>query len=78
MRDNAEQKDRYLPPGTKVRCDGSDDGSEFGVVVHCWMSDEIHQYDCYIAFFGNELPTGTPTSLPYVLRYASTSLTVLS
>jgi hypothetical protein len=49
--------------------------SEYGIVVHCWDSDEIGQYDCYVAFFGDALPTGTPDEKPYVLRYAATSLT---
>ena len=39
--------------------------------------DEIDAYDCYVAFFGNMLPTGSPKEKPYPLRYSSTSLTVL-
>jgi hypothetical protein len=68
----------YLQPGTLVRLDGSEDGiPEFGVVVHCWINDEVDAYDCYVAFFGNETPTGKPNQIPYVLRYFTTSLTVL-
>jgi hypothetical protein len=68
----------YLSPGTPVRYDGRDDGRpEYGVVVHCWLDDEMHAYDCYIAFFGDQRPTGKPAEIPYVLRYFSTSLTVL-
>ncbi|WP_243455637.1 hypothetical protein [Sphingosinicella sp. BN140058] len=71
--------DRYLGPGTKVRRDAyfNDDAhmtSEFGVVVHCWLDDEIGMYDCYVAFFGDELPTGKPIETPYVLRYAAVGL----
>ena len=67
-----------LPPGTKVRYDGLvDGGPEFGVVVHCWIDEALDAHDCYIAFFGNELPSAAPEKLPYILRYASTSLTVL-
>jgi hypothetical protein len=44
---------RFLPAGTKVRYDGlTEGGPEFGVVVHCWTSEEIGGYDCYVAFFG--------------------------
>ena len=69
----------YLPPGTLVRYDGLDQGGpEFGVVIHSWYDDEIDAYDCYVAFLGNEQPTGKPTEKPYVLRYASTSLAVVS
>lgn len=70
--------DRYLQPGTKVRLTNHADGSrEDGVVVHCWLSDEIHAHDCYVAFFGETIPAGAPAAKPYVLRYASISLTVL-
>lgn len=69
---------RYLSPGTRVRLDGGEHGPEFGVVVYCWMSDEIQDYDCYVAFFGFEgIPSGKPLRRPYVFRYASTSLAVI-
>jgi hypothetical protein len=68
--------DVFLPAGTKVRYDGSGK-SEFGVVVHCWVSEEIGGYDCYVAFFGNEFPGGAPQRKPYVLRYAAFSLSVV-
>jgi len=76
----------FLPVGTKVchsitnlRHDGlEEDELEFGVVVHCWMSKEIGGYDCYVAFFGDEFPSGQPADQPYVLKYATTSLVVIS
>jgi len=68
----------FLQVGTKVRYDGLVDGvPEYGVVVHCWMSEDIGGYDCYIAFFGSELPSGPPKTKPYVLRYAASSLIVI-
>lgn len=75
-------EDRHLSPGTRVRRDSlvNDDDEptpEFGIVVHCWMDDEIGMFDCYVAFFGDALPDGKPSGKPYVLRYAATSLTVL-
>jgi len=67
-----------LSAGTKVRYDGLvEGGPEFGVVVHCWMSEEIGGYDCYVAFFGSEFPSGTPRTKPYILRYAASSLNVI-
>ena len=77
------KKDRYggayLPPGTPVRNDGLDEGGpEYGVVVHCWLEQEIDGYDCYVAFFGNEPPTGKPAKMPYILRYPTISLTVVN
>jgi hypothetical protein len=69
--------DVFLPIGTKVRYDGSGQ-PEFGVVVYCWMSEDIRGYDCYVAFFGNEFPSGPPQQRPYVLRYAASSLDVVS
>jgi hypothetical protein len=68
----------FFPPGTAVRYDGLQKGGpEYGVVVHCWFEDEIGAYDCYVAFFGNELPTRKPAEKPYILRYLSTSLNVV-
>jgi len=32
--------DVFLPVGTKVHYDGTGE-SEFGIVVYCWMSEEI-------------------------------------
>jgi hypothetical protein len=70
---------RFLAAGTKVRYDGlAEGGPEFGVVVHCWMNEEIGGYDCYVAFFGAEFPSGRPKEKPYVLRYAASSLGVVS
>ncbi len=78
MTDDGNPHGPYLPPGTPVRYDGLDEGApEYGVIIHCWLDDEIGGYDCYIAFFGNQQTAGKPTKKPYVLRYASTSLTVL-
>ena len=76
------EKDRLLPPGTRVRLDSfvNDDDEttpEFGVVVHSWLDEEIGGFDCYVAFFGHEFPGGKPSGKPHVLRYAATSLTVL-
>jgi hypothetical protein len=75
-------EDRIIPPGTRVRLDSlvNDDDEptpEFGVVVHCWLDDEIGMFDCYVAFFGSEFPDGKPSDKPYVLLYAATSLTAL-
>lgn len=69
--------DIYLPPGTRVRRDDVEGPAEFGVVIHCWLSEKIRAYDCYVAFFGDALPVGQPAEKPYVLRYASVSLTVI-
>lgn len=81
--DSPAPRDAYIAPGTRVRLDSlvNDDDTttaEFGVVVHCWLSDEIGAFDCYVAFFGEGFPEGEPVEAPYVLRYAATSLTVLS
>lgn len=84
MRDahGAERGDRYLAPGTRVRLgDGviNDEliPAEFGVVVLCWQDEEFGFFDCYVAFFGDAIPAGKPKDVPYMLRYASTSLTAL-
>lgn len=70
-------QDALLPRGTRVRYDGLEDRSEFGIVLHSWFNDEIGGYDCYVAFFGDSFPSGAPDQIPYVLRYASSSLAVV-
>jgi hypothetical protein len=71
------RRERFIPAGTKVSYDGTG-AEEFGVVVHCWFARDIQGYDCYVAFFGDEMPTtGKPKCIPYVLRYAATSLTIV-
>lgn len=77
------QEDRFLAPGTKVRLDAlvNDEDSvtsEYGVVVHCWLNEEIGMYDCYVAFFGEGgFPVSEPREKPYILRYGAISLTPL-
>ena len=66
----------YLPPGTRVRYDGTGE-PEYGIVVQCWINDEIQAYDCYIAFFGERFPEAAPNHIPYILRYSSMSLTAV-
>ena len=83
MNSDPSRGDRYLPAGTKVRLDSCTNEKrevepEYGVVVHCWKDAEIYGYDCYVAFFGGEMPTGKPDERPYVLRYAATSLTTIT
>lgn len=77
------REDQFIPSGTRVRLDSlvnKDDEPtpEFGVVVHCWLDDEIGMFDCYVAFFGAKFPDGQPPKKPYLLRYGATSLTVLA
>lgn len=70
---------RYLKPGTLVRrINHPGDGWEDGVIVHCWLDDQLGVFDCYVAFFGDAIPDGKPPEKPYVLRYAATSLTELT
>ena len=78
-KDEGVGRDRYMAPGTRVRRDAfwNDDDhitSEYGVVVHCWLNDDIGMFDCYIAFFGSDFPEGKPAEQPYVLRYAAMGL----
>lgn len=78
MNDDQNTPGPYLPPGTAVRYDGLEEGGpEYGIVLHCWLDDEIGANDCDVAFFGDKQPTGKPIVKPYILRYASTSLTVI-
>lgn len=78
MNDDQNTSGPYLPPGTEVRYDGLHEGGpEYGTVIHCWLDDEIGAHDCYVAFFGDKQPMGKPIEKPYILRYASTLLTVI-
>ena len=85
MTNQSDYYGKYLQPGTYVRrgslsfdADG-EIPAEYGVVVYCWGSSEIDTYDCYVAFYGYSMPDKTEEleNVPYVLRYASTSLTVV-
>ena len=73
-------KNQFLRPGTKViRGTNDPEGIEFGVVIHCWQNEEHQVFDCYVAFFGKDgFPKNKPSEKPYILRYASTSLSVVS
>lgn len=73
--------DRFIAPGTSVRIDWMDENGkpapEFGVIVHCWLDDEIGVFDCYMASFGDELPTERPEERPTILRYTAASFRVV-
>lgn len=73
---NKLRMSRYLKPGTLVRrVNHPGDSWEEGIVVHCWCEGELGIFDCYVAFFGASIPEGRPSEKPYIMRYASTSLT---
>lgn len=60
--------------GDRVRLQST---GECGIVVSSWTADELSGItDCYVAFFGRSFPSRDqrPTQVPYVLRYAATSL----
>jgi hypothetical protein len=79
MNDDQFDPGPYLAPGTKVRYDGSEEiGPEYGIVVHCWLDDHLGLHDCHIAFYGTKFPVGQPNERPYILRYFSTSVTIIS
>lgn len=48
---------------------------EVGVVVCRWFDKDLRGNDYYVAFFGSRKPKAKPKEIPYVLRYAETSLT---
>ena len=61
-------------PGEKVILASS---GECGIIVHSWASDELGEdEDCYVAFFGTAFPPPgiAPRQIPYILRYAASSL----
>jgi hypothetical protein len=68
-----EVKAAKLKRGDTVRLKGS---REVGVVVHTWW-DRIVGQDCWVAFFGLELPGPSEGEKPYVLRYSAHSLKLI-
>ena len=52
---------RYLGPGTPVLFDGFEDHPEYGVVIHCWLDDEIQGG---IAMSPSLAGDGPPEDLP--------------
>lgn len=71
---NKFQKRVYIKPGTKVRLPST---GEYGIVVHCWYSEEIYDYDCYVAFYGTSFPDDKTDCRPYIFRYAAVALEIL-
>ena len=67
----------YLKAGTPILYNGGEEGIEEGFVVACWFDEVIEAYDCYVVFLGRVDPQGKPEGVPYVLRFATTSLTVM-
>lgn len=68
------QNNEYIEPGTKVKLPST---GEYGIVVYCWYSQEILDFDCYIAFFGTSFPSKNTDCRPYIFRYAAVSLEIL-
>lgn len=68
------KNNEYIEPGTKVKLSST---GEYGIVVHCWYSDEIYDFDCYVAFYGTSFPDRETNCRPYILRYAAVSLEIL-
>ena len=66
--------DQYIKPGTRVRLPST---GEYGIIVHCWYSEEIYDYDCYVAFYGTSFPDEKTDCRPYIFRYAAVSLEIL-
>ena len=63
--------DENLSIGMKLRLKST---GEVGIVIWTWHNEFLVAHDCYVAFFGKELPAGEPSETPYVLKYLSTSL----
>ena len=77
------QDDRYIAPGTGVRLAIRVDGNgmvtpQSGIVVHCWRDEDSSCFQAYVAFFGDDLPRGKPSSEPYVVRHKAISLLALA
>ncbi|MEP0191125.1 MAG: hypothetical protein ABJP70_10905 [Erythrobacter sp.] len=74
--------DRYIAPGTPVCIDWVDEegkpSPEFGVMIHCWLHDDLGVFDCYFASFGDELPKKGPSESPAILRYTAASFRVVA
>ncbi|MGK7939002.1 MAG: DUF6745 domain-containing protein [Crocosphaera sp.] len=68
------KNNEYLEPGTKVKLPST---GEYGIVVHCWYSNEIYDFDCYVAFYGTSFPDPETDCRPYIFRYAAVSLEIL-
>lgn len=78
MNGEADNADRYLPPGTRVWYDGREDGVvEHGIVVHCWFHPEVQGHDTYVAYFEGEWPEKTPPHRPGIVRMGAMFLNVV-
>lgn len=52
-------------------------GPDYGTVLHSWLDEDIGAHGCYVTVFDDKQPMGKPVQKPYILRYVSTSLTVI-
>ena len=71
------KNNEYIEPGTRVRLPHALGPGEYGIVVHCWYSKEISDFDCYIAFFGDSFPDRETDCKPSLFRFAAVSLEIL-
>jgi hypothetical protein len=60
-----------LAIGQRVRLPST---GELGIVVWVWHNADIDGLDTYVAFFGTEWPAQDRVEMPYILRYAASTL----
>ena len=71
-----KEHENKIVVGQRVKLSCPDHKDEYGIVISTWYDHEICCKDCYVAFWGNEIPdfeNGEKIE-PYILRYAAVSL----
>lgn len=72
-----KEHEEKIVVGQRVRLSCPGEKDEYGIVIATWRNPEIdHMKDCYVAFWGHEIPDFESDIKPdpYILRYAAVSL----
>ncbi len=80
MKMNPKEHENNIVVGKMVKLSCPDKDDEYGIVISTWHDKELDCKDCYVAFWGKDIPDFETAEKvkPYILRYAAISLQSVS
>ena len=80
MKMNPKEHEKNIVVGRMVKLSCPDKDDEYGIVISTWHDKELDCKDCYVAFWGKDIPDFETAEKvkPYILRYAAISLQSVS
>jgi len=77
---NPKEHEKNIVVGRMVKLSCPDKDDEYGIVISTWHDKELDCKDCYVAFWGKDIPDFETAEKvkPYILRYAAISLQSVS